>query len=74
MFGKKREKSEKKSFDRETQKPAMRCSICIGERVFGFKNKATGKFEEVSLIRNDDELRHFLGLYDIAADEVEKFY
>lgn len=65
---------EKRTYDRATQKPALRCSICTGEQVFGFQNATTGKFEEVSLIRSDEELRHFLGLYGIEASEVTKIY
>lgn len=74
LFGRKKEPSEKKSFDRENEKPALRCSICTGEQVFGFKNRATGKFEEVSLIRSEEELKRFLGIYGIEEGEVEKFY
>ena len=31
-------------FDPETQTPVIRASICTGERVAGFKNKADGRF------------------------------
>lgn len=74
MFGRKKEAAPVKTFDREKEKPVLRCSICTGEQVFGFKNLATGKVEEISLIRNEAELKRFLGLYGIAADEVEKVY
>lgn len=58
-------KSKEKSqlpltFDPETQKPVLRCSICTGEQVAGFKNLNTGKFEEVTLIRNEKELTEFM--------------
>ena len=33
------------SFDRGTHKPVLRCSICTGEQVAGFKNLNTGKFQ-----------------------------
>ncbi len=74
MFGKKGKHKTTVSYDKETQKPVLRCSICTGEQVFGFRNKETGKFEEVSLIRNDKELKELLGQYGIAQDEVEKVY
>ena len=64
MFGKK--KVQKKTYDKENQKPVIRCSICTGEQVAGFKNIHTGKFEEVILIRNESDLRTFMEMYDIA--------
>ncbi len=74
MFGRKEKHAPQVSYDKEMQKPVLRCSICTGEQVFGFRNTETGKFEEVSLIRNDKELRELLGQYGIAQDEVEKVY
>ena len=70
MFGKK--KKLKAEFDRETQKPVLRCSICTGEKVAGFKNIHTGKFEEVMLIRSDKELDVFKAMYEL--DDVAKEY
>ena len=54
------------------QKPVIRCSICTGEQVAGFKNIHTGKFEEVMLIRNESDRRTFMEMYDI--DTVSKEY
>ena len=70
MFGKK--KVQKKTYDRDNQKPVIRCSICTGEQVAGFKNIHTGKFEEVMLIRNESNRRTFMEMYDI--DTVSKEY
>lgn len=70
MFGKKRKL--KVQFDRENQKPVLRCSICTGEKVAGFKNIHTGKFEEVMLIRSDKELDVFKAMYEL--DDVAKEY
>ena len=70
MFGKK--KRPQIEFDRENQKAVIRCSICTGEQVAGFKNIHTGKFEEVMLIRNDRELEVFRNIYDL--DSVTKEY
>ena len=70
MFGKKRKL--KAEFDRENQKPVLRCSICTGEKVAGFKNIHTGKFEEVMLIRSDEELDVFKAMYEL--DDVAKEY
>ena len=59
-------------FDRETQKPVLRCSICTGEQVAGFKNLNTGKFEEVMLIKNEKDLTEFMSRYGIS--EISKEY
>ncbi len=47
-------------------KPVLKCSICTGEQVAGFKNLTTGKLEEVMLIRNEKELASFKELYGIS--------
>ncbi|MCI9532233.1 MAG: aspartate dehydrogenase [Lachnospiraceae bacterium] len=72
-FHKKQEKkTEVKSFDRENKKPILKCSICNGEQVAGFKDIRTGKFEEVMYIRNEKDLNEFLGQYGI--DRISKEY
>lgn len=63
MFGKR--KIEKKEYDKESQRPVLRCSICNGEQVAGFKNIHTGKFEEVMFIRNEKDLAVFKAMYGI---------
>ena len=35
---------EKRTYDKEKLKPVLKCSICNGEQVAGFKNRQTGKF------------------------------
>ncbi len=60
-------KKEKKqlTYDRETQKPVIRCSICTGEQVAGFKDVHTGKFTDIMLIRDEKDLREFKEMYGI---------
>lgn len=70
MFRKKQ--PVKKEYDRANQKPVLRCSICTGEQVAGFKNIHTGKFEEVMLIKNGEDLTRFQEMYDL--EEVVKEY
>ena len=60
------------TYDRENQKPVIKCSICNGEQVAGFKDIRTGRFEEIMLIRNEADLREFKARY--ALDKVEKEY
>jgi len=63
-------KATKETYDKENQKPIIRSSICTGEKVAGFKDIHTGKFTEVMLIKNDNDMKVFLAKYDISADEV----
>lgn len=70
MFGKR--KIEKKTYDVETQKPVIKCSICTGEQVAGFKDIHTGKFEEVMLIRDEKDFEKFREVYGV--DVVAKEY
>ncbi len=69
MFGKKR---VVKQYDKENKKPVLRCSICTGEQVAGFKDINTGHFEEVMLVKNDKDLNTFKELYDLK--DVSKEY
>lgn len=59
-------------YNRDSQKPVLKCSICNGEQVAGFKDIRTGKFEEVTLIRSEKELKDFMETYGI--DEISKEY
>lgn len=68
-FGK---KPSIRQFDQENYKPVLKCSICTGEQVAGFKDIHSGKFEEVMLIRNEKELDAFKQLYDVK--EIVKEY
>lgn len=65
-------KEQKKSYDKNIQKPVMICSICTGEKVAGFKNMQTGMFEEVMLIKDDKDLAAFKEMYGV--DKIEKEY
>ena len=69
LFGR---KTKKCSYDRENLKPVIRSSICTGEQVAGFKDKQTGHFTEVMLIRNDRDLNEFMKMYGLS--EVPKEY
>lgn len=71
MFGK-RHKIKTKEYDRENWKPVLKCSICNGEQVAGFKNIHTGEFKEEGLIRNSGELEAFKQQYGIT--EITKEY
>ncbi len=65
-------KPKRNIYDKENQIPVIRSSICNGEQVAGFKDLHTGKFTEITVIRNLKELDEFLMEYDISLDEVKK--
>ena len=56
---------QKESYDKENQIPVLKCSICNGEQVAGFKYIRTGKFEEIMLVRNDRDLDEFKAKYGV---------
>ena len=51
----------------------IRCSICTGEQVAGFRRLEDGRFEEIMLIRGTGDLVTFKMKYGIT-EEIEKFY
>ena len=57
--GKRVKTPERPAFDPETEEAAVRCSICTGEQVAGFRSKSTGHFREIMLIRPPDDLEEF---------------
>ena len=52
-------------FDPETYDAVIRCSICTGEKVAGFKHKRTGKFTDVMLIRSSKDEQEFKRTYHV---------
>ena len=72
MLGKKKSPIPIVEFDRENQKAILKCSICTGEQVAGFKDVHTGKFTDVCVIRSASDLENFKKLYHV--DELEKEY
>ncbi|MBR1930838.1 MAG: aspartate dehydrogenase [Lachnospiraceae bacterium] len=74
MFGRGKKQMTSVVFDRDRQRAVLRCSICTGEKVAGFKDKETGHFTEVMLIRSDAELAKFVRLYQLEESEIIKEY
>ena len=73
MFWKrKKESSSVLDYDRENLRPAVRCSICTGEQVAGFRDVRSGTFREVMLIRSEADLEEFKAAYGL--NEVETIY
>ena len=69
-----RKKVKKISFDRENLRPVIKASICTGEKVAGFKDVHTGKFDEVMLIRNEKDMEKFLETYDLTMKDISIEY
>ena len=72
LFSRKANKTVQ-TYDPAVRKPVIRCSICTGEQVAGFRRLDTGTFEEVMLLKNPDDLWKFKETYGIEG-EVERFY
>lgn len=69
-----RKKRETRTYDREYQKPAVRSSVCTGEKVAGFQDLRTGRFTEIMLIRTSGDLKEFCRLYNIGENEITTQY
>lgn len=71
MFWKRR-KPASIAFDKTGKIPVIRSSICTGEQVAGFKNIASGKFEELMLICGEKDLSEFLSQYQVEESEIKR--
>ncbi|MCR5477595.1 MAG: aspartate dehydrogenase [Lachnospiraceae bacterium] len=74
FFFSKKDKTVQPAFDYDPDlhRPVIRASICNGEQVAGFKDRRTGEFHEVMLIRGDADLALFLQTYGLT--QVSKEY
>ena len=59
-------------FDPAAEEPAIRCSICTGEQVAGFRSKRTVHFREVTLIRTPKDLEGFKK--DFGVEDLKKIF
>ena len=66
-------KIDKKTYDKSKKKPVIKASICTGEQVAGFKDITTGSFEEIMLIKDQNDLASFKAMYGIT-EEIAKIY
>ena len=71
MFGRWR-KPATASYDKSGKIPTIRTSICTGEQVAGFKDPASGKFEELMLIRDSRDFSEFLQQYQVEESEIKR--
>lgn len=66
------EKKRREVYNQQDYIPIVRCSICNGEKVAGFKDKKTGQFTEIMLIQKEEELEVFKQRYGV--EDVKKEY
>lgn len=59
-------------YDENIHEAVIRCSICTGEQVAGFKNRQDGSFVGVMVIQSEKDLEYFKRLYRV--DDVRKIY
>ena len=72
LFKQKTKAALKPAFDPAAEEPAIRCSICTGEQVAGFRNRNTGHFREVTLIKTPKDLESFKK--DCGVEDVKKIF
>ena len=58
--------------DEAKHEAVIRCSICTGEQVAGFRSRDDGNFVGVMVIRSEKDLEYFKRLYQV--DDVRKIY
>lgn len=73
MFGFKK-KIEVEQYDKIEKQATIRVSICTGEQMAGFKDRETGRFQEVMLIRNEADKSYFMEKYGVLEEELVKEY
>ena len=66
-------KHPQKAYNPAEKTPVIKCSICTGEQVAGFQDKATKAFEDIMLIQDASDLVHFREMYGIIED-IKKIY
>ena len=71
MFGR-RKKVVVSSYDKSGKIPVIRSSICTGEQTAGFRDQASGQFQEVMLLRSDADLEEFQRLYGVEASDIKR--
>ena len=62
---------ETELFDPQTHYAVIRSSICTGEKVAGFRDKKSGQFTEVMLIRSQKDIEEFKEKYKVESIKTE---
>lgn len=59
-------------YDAAKHEAVIRCSICTGEQVAGFRSKEDGSFVGVMVIQSEKDFESFKRVYGL--DDVRKIY
>ncbi|MBO2515962.1 MAG: aspartate dehydrogenase [Clostridiales bacterium] len=59
-------------FDPEKQEAVIRCSVCTGEQVAGFRDRTDGHFTEVMLLKTPEDEERFRKMFGLGS--VRKIY
>ena len=71
MFGR-RKRKHTPVYDKSGKIPVIRSSICTAEQVAGFKDPVSGKFDDLMLIRNSNDLAEFLSLFQVDESDIQR--
>ncbi len=73
MFGfKKKKPIDIYRYNKETEVPAVKSSICTGEKTAGFLEVNTGKYRDIMLVESDADIEAFKSACGV--DEVKEIY
>ena len=73
MFGFGRKKAVKSiEYDAANEIPIIRCSICNGEKVAGFKNIKTGTFRDAFFVKSEADIEMFAQMCGV--DKINREY
>ena len=73
MFGfKKKKPIDIYRYNKETEVPAVKSSICTGEKTAGFLEVTTGKYRDIMLVESDADIEAFKSACGV--DEVKEIY
>lgn len=57
--------AEQIPFDPSAQEAVIKCSVCTGEKIAGFRDRASGRFTEVMLLKSSEDEKRFLKTYNM---------
>ncbi|MCR5594199.1 MAG: aspartate dehydrogenase [Saccharofermentans sp.] len=73
MFGfKKKKPIDIYRYNKQTEVPAVKSSICTGEKTAGFLEVNTGKYRDIMLVESDADIEVFKSACGV--DEVKEIY
>lgn len=61
-----------KKYDPSRYQPVLHASICTGEQAAGFRDRKSGKFLEMKLIRDRKDLKAFLKEFGVDEKDLKK--